>query len=249
MQIIAVNGSRSDLTDLMAKLQNTLVPEYFESITLTPCEGSSPTQADPSTITFKYSNGVYIDLFIGSQLNNDYIEIRGNDITGTGKIRYGSGSGAFSILPITHIIVTDSGVALYNNLNNWTSSGLLVIGKNDDGNTCIFAPASFSGNEPYTISNFIGYMQSQSGYLSYDLGAGKAPNDYIPIYSEQILKPTLPYIAMQKIPTINGKPFKDVFIPMYNPFSSHYPPFNFIANGVSYAAINACYVIFKDTST
>lgn len=251
MQIITPGSTRADLTNLVLKLQETLVPGYFESVTLTPCQGSAPTQNDPSIITFKYSDNVYVDLFIGAWTYHDQIEFRGDGITGTGKIRVNSDSTSYSYnyCTITDIVVTDSGVALFcrSNSNQWNDNHfMLVIGKNADGATCACAFANFNGNEPWNATNLVSGIQNYPLILSYDFNGGKSLGGYNFV--------SLPYprypantstLIMQNVPTINGKPFKDVFTPMYNPFLAQKQPFMFTVDGVSYAGIRENSIIFK----
>jgi hypothetical protein len=246
MQILTVGGSRSDLSDLMTKLQQALVPAYFENITFTPCAGTSPTQADPSVITFKYGD-VYIDLYIGETVTNDYLEFRG-EISGTGKKRSNNASTGYQYNPITDIIVTDSGVALIGK-SGWSSiHTLLVIGKSRDEETCVCIPAMFGSTEPWTISSFLAFASStsQSYLYSVDLSAGEMVNNYTSITIPPQRITTTGTVVMESIPTLNGKPFMGVYFPKYNPFSNHPEPFSFTMDGVGYAAIMGCNFIFID---
>lgn len=247
MQILTVGGSRSDLSDLMSKLQQALVPKYFDSVTLTPCSGSSPTEADPSVITMQYGEA-FIDLFIGNAISTDYIEVRGS-VSGTGKVRENSISIINATNIITDIAVTDSGVALIGRYNGWAGlNTLIVIGKNADGGTCICAPVYCNSGEPWAINNFSPSIaeQSQNYLYSADLSAGKSPDDFTSVAMPGQRLTTTGTIIMSDIPTVNGKAFKGVYFPQYNPFSNHPEPFMFMMDGVSYAAIMKCNFIFRD---
>lgn len=253
MTIVEITGTRDDLSDLVSKMQSALVPTYFESVTLTECEGSSPTEADPSTITCKIADkDVYVDFIIGDSTLRDYFEIRGTDITGTGKIRlnpYASPSNA--VIPVQRIITTSSGVVLYG-VNaasfSWTpaTSCFVIIGKTADGGTGILTPAQFASSDPWGITKLNNPSAAgNASLLSVDLCGGKTANDYTYFPSVAFKTISSNYIIMCTAQTINGAPFEGIYIPKYNPFSDHPAPFEFTEGSNSYCGVAACGFVLK----